>query len=160
MPRAKWGLATELLSRLRARPVPDACKSDALLACALEIMADDLTFQPNAEMLVWDIARHEGYNIPPYPMAGCGQGREYLTEVGARDVPGWYELRGLTREQAVSLVGSSCLMARNRGFWRKVLFLSAADVGDATRLAPYMVQALAFALGEQTDADDPTLFKC
>ena len=38
-----------------------------------------------------DIARHDGYNIPAYPMAGCGDVREFLSDEDVRNVPEWYE---------------------------------------------------------------------
>ena len=52
--------------------LPPEVTPDRLLALALEIGGDDLMFFDAAEMLVWQVARHEGYVIPDYPLAGNG----------------------------------------------------------------------------------------
>ena len=56
-----------------------------------EILGDTIERYPDGRMLIWGIARHDGYNIPEYPMAGCGDVREFLEDEGVRNVPDWYE---------------------------------------------------------------------
>ena len=56
-----------------------------------EILGDTIERYPDGRMLIWGIARHDGYNIPEYPMAGCGDVRQFLEDEGARNVPDWYE---------------------------------------------------------------------
>ena len=123
-------------------------------------MGDDLAFYPHSEMLVWDIARHEGYDIPPYPMAGYGEARNFLASFGVVDVPSWYQSRGLAPNQARSLFGVSCLMARNRGLWRRIFAFPSADGADAGAFAKHLAQAVAFALGDDDGGADPRIFRC
>ena len=46
-----------------------------------EILGDTIERYPDGRMLIWGIARHDGYNIPEYPMAECGDVREFLKEI-------------------------------------------------------------------------------
>jgi hypothetical protein len=130
------------------------------MGLSLEVAGGDLTFFPAGEMLIWEVARHEGYDIPPYPMAGCGEGREFLADAGVSSIPAWYEARGIPTEVTRDFYAYACLMARDRTFWRKVYVVPAAVVGDASTLAVSLARALRFCLGDESAEDDPTLFRC
>ncbi|MCI1665828.1 MAG: hypothetical protein LKI25_05610 [Atopobiaceae bacterium] len=140
--------------------VPSSVSASALLSLALEVGGDDLTFFDSAEMLIWDVARHEGYDIPPYPLAGCGDAREFLSDAQVRSVPAWYEARGVDVGGGGRLCEQACLMARNGGFWRRVLPVPAMALESASALAPFLCEAIGFCLGDDDGAADPTLFSC
>ncbi len=74
-----------------ARDLPLGVTLPRLLHLVDETMGEDMRRYPDGRMLIWDIARHDGYNIPAYPMAGCGDVREFLADEGVRTVPEWYE---------------------------------------------------------------------
>ena len=45
----------------------------------------------DASRYIFAYARHRGYDLPPYPLAGCGEIREFFADEGVRNVPDWYE---------------------------------------------------------------------
>ena len=80
-----------------------------------EILGDTIERYPDGRMLIWGIARHDGYNIPEYPMAGCGDVREFLEDEGARNVPDWYERHlGISREDYDAIWKYELVMVRNQ----------------------------------------------
>lgn len=139
--------------------LPASVRPARLLGLVSEVLGDDCAFFRAGEMLIWEVARHEGYTIPAYPMAGCGDVREFLADYGARDVPSWYEARGVPRSVVADFYAWSCLMVRNRGFWRKILLVPTVDIDDAARLTPHLLRALRFCEGTATSTEDPTLFR-
>lgn len=130
----------------------------ALLGLAGEIGREDLTFFDSAEMLVWDVARHEGYVIPEYPLDSNSEARKFFAEYGVADVPSWYEDRGVPRAKSSSFWLYSAFMARNREFWRKVVVFPKAHLTDANLLAGDVSQAIGFCLSSLTGDDDTRLF--
>lgn len=139
--------------------LPAGVRPARLLGLVGEVLGGDFAFFRAGEMLIWEVARHEGYTIPAYPMAGCGDVREFLADYGARDVPSWYEARGVPRPIVADFYAWSCLMVRNRDFWRKILLVPTVDVDDTARLTPHLLRALSFCEGTATNAEDPTLFR-
>lgn len=140
--------------------VPREVRLDSLLSLVGEVMGQDLTLFRSGEMLLWDVARHEGYNIPSYPVANSKEVRAFLASYGASDVPEWYKMRGVSYGVTDKFYQYACIMARNARFWRKIVVVPALELVDAGRLAPYLIQAIDFCLGDDTDQTDPTLFKC
>ena len=135
-----------------------------LLSLARECLGDELRIFPDGRMLIWDIARRDGYTIPPYPMAGCGDVKEFLADEGARDVPGWYELHlGMDRESYGRMYEVELVMVRNRARWRRVWQAPSATMAARDRLGGPLWRALAewvsFSLGEASGEDDARLFK-
>jgi hypothetical protein len=158
--------ATALLKRLppagEALPFPVTCGK--LLRLIEELLGDDLRRFPDGRMLIWDIARHDGYRIPEYPMAGCGDVREFLADEGARNVPDWYERHlGISREQYDQMYAYELVMVRNRALWRRVFVVPQATMAQTSLSAGPLLEELhgwlAFALGEQTAAENPVLFQ-
>jgi hypothetical protein len=47
---------------------------------------------------IFAYGRHQGYNLPPYPLAGCGEIREFLSDQGVTNLPEWYERIGIDAE--------------------------------------------------------------
>lgn len=143
---------------------PTACgvTPARLLSLIDEALGDDLHRYPDGRMLIWDIARHDGYRIPDYPMAGCGDVKEFLADEGARNVPDWYRVHlGLERAVYDEIWRYQLVMVRNRALWRRVFLVPADDMAteDADRLARTVFPWLAFALGRATTSDNPTLFQ-
>ena len=143
----------------------DTCRvsPSRLLRLTDEVMGEELRRFPDGRMLIWDIARHDGYNIPPYPMAGCGDVKEFLAAEGARNVPGWYEVHlGIDREMYDQIYRYHLVMVRNRSWWRRVFFVPAEVFGPTATFAEmslWVRRWLEFALGNQSDRDDPALFR-
>ena len=146
-----------------ARPpaceLPAGVSAERLLGLVSEVLGADFSFFRAGEMLIWEVARHEGYTIPAYPMAGCGDVREFLAGYGARDVPSWYEARGVSREIVADFYAWSCILVRSRDLWRKILLLPTADVETPATLMPHLLRALRFCEGNAEGTGDPTLFR-
>lgn len=145
-----------------ALPKPVTCRR--LLFLVDEAMGEDLRRYPDGRMLIWDIARHDGYTIPAYPMAGCGDVREFLHDEGVCNVPEWYERHlGIDRAIYDAMYAYELVMVRNRALWRKVFVVPSTVMaqGDATGglLLEAMREWMAFGLGEATGCEDPALFR-
>lgn len=139
--------------------LPKEVTPEALMALAREALGDELTYYPDVNDLIWGVARHQGFIIPACPVESRGDAKAFLREYGVSNAREWYAQRGLEAKGIDGLRGSA-LMARNQGFWRKVILApKLADV-NASQLAPYLVKAIDFCLDELTDEDDPTLFRC
>gem|GEM_PF-739750 len=129
-----------------------------------EILGDTIERYPDGRMLIWSIARHDGYNIPEYPMAGCGDVREFLEDEGVRNVPDWYERHlGISREDYDAIWKYELVMVRNQAFWRRVFQVPTAVSQQASSLGGAYLEELrswlTFALGNESVSDDPRLFK-
>ena len=125
---------------------------------AQEICRDDLDYFESAEMLVWEVARHEGFVIPDYPLASNSEVKAFLKEYNARDVADWYQKRGVLRSSYDQFWKSSALMARNRTFWRKVIVFPKSDMDDANLLARDLCVAVTFCMGKEDGERDSRLF--
>lgn len=129
-----------------------------------EVLGDNLSVYPDGRMLIWDIARHDGYRIPDYPMAGCGDVKEFLSDEGARNVPEWYGLHlGMSRETYDEIYRYELVMVRNRALWRRVFTVPSAVMAQTGATGGALLAAerewLGFALGCTTGQDDARLFK-
>lgn len=133
---------------------------EALVSLVKVALGDELWFYPDADQLVWDVARHMGFIIPACPVESRGDAREFLQEYGVRNAPEWYRARGFDDETLRDFYATSALMARNTAFWRKVVPVPKLASSKASALAPYLVKAIDFCLGEDTGDDDETLFRC
>lgn len=140
--------------------LPKAVTSEALINLFKEALGDELTYYPEADQLVWDVARHQGYVIPACPVASRGDAKEFLSEYGVKNAEDWYRQRGFDDRTLRSFYATSALMARNTPFWRKVVPVPKLSASKASTLAPCLVEALDFCLGYETADDDRTLFRC
>ena len=138
--------------------LPQQIKPEALLKLAQEICRDGLDYFESAEMLVWEVARHEGFVIPDYPLASNSEVKAFLKEHDARDVADWYQKRGVLRSSYDQFWKSSALMARNRTFWRKVIVFPKSDMDDANLLARDLCVAVTFCMGKEDGERDSRLF--
>lgn len=135
-----------------------------LLRLLREVLGEDLAVYPDGRMLIWDIARHDGYRIPDYPMAGCGDVKEFLHDEGARNVPEWYELHlGMGRADYDEIYRYELVMVRNRALWRRVFAVPSSVMAQKGASGGALLEAelawLRFALGRATDRDDARLFR-
>lgn len=78
----------------------------------------------DASRYIYAYARHRGYDLPPYPLAGCGEIREFFADEGVRNVPEWYERKlGLDEAAYASLPSQTVVVVRDRDNRRKAFFL-------------------------------------
>lgn len=134
-----------------------------LVRLVREVLGDDMALYPDGRMLIWDIARHDGYRIPDYPMAGCGDVKEFLSDEGARNVPDWYEKHlGIDAQTYATIYRFELVMVRNASLWRKVFAVPSATMAQRAAHGGPLLDAvrswLDFALSDATGDDDPTLF--
>ena len=133
------GLLPQALGRVRC---------DRLLQLVDEAMGDDLRRYPDGRMLIWDIARHDGYNIPAYPMAGCGDVREFLSDEDVHNVPEWYERHlGIGRDVYDEMYRYELVMVRNRALWRRVFVVPSGRLQQMDMLVDELNEWLGFGLG-------------
>lgn len=139
--------------------LPDHISCDALIGIAKKALKDELAFYPVADDLIWTVARHEGYVIPTTPVESRGDTREFLKEHNVQNSKEWYKKRGFSPRQVRSLFTTSAFMARNAGFWRKILPLEKRETENVNRLTPTLLQAIDFCLENREGREDATLFK-
>ncbi len=78
----------------------------------------------DASRYIYAYARHRGYDLPPYPLAGCGEIREFFADEGVRNVPEWYERKlGLDEAAYAALPSQTVVVVRDRDNRRKAFFL-------------------------------------
>ena len=127
---------------------PGRVRCERLLQLVDEAMGDDLRRYPDGRMLIWDIARHDGYNIPAYPMAGCGDVREFLSDEDVRNVPEWYERHlGIGRDVYDEMYRYELVIVRNRALWRRVFVVSSGRLQRMDTLLEELDGWLGFGLG-------------
>lgn len=120
----------------------------------------------DASRYIFAYARHRGYDLPPYPLAGCGEIREFFADEGVRNVPEWYaRTLGLDEAAYAKLPAQTIVVVRDRDNRRKAFFLDGiryrnaaafenlADSGlartlDEAELSALTTCMLAFLLGE------------
>ena len=77
----------------------------------------------DASAYIFQYARSQGYMIPPYPMAGNGEFKEFLADQQVRNIPEWYLKLGVDEEQYQRLNQQTIVVVRTRHFHRVALFL-------------------------------------
>ncbi|WP_302392567.1 hypothetical protein [Eggerthella sinensis] len=120
----------------------------------------------DASRYIFAYARHRGYDLPPYPLAGCGEIREFFADEGVCNVPEWYaRTLGLDEAAYAKLPAQTIVVVRDRDNRRKAFFLDGiryrnaaafenlADSGltrtlDEAELSALTTGMLAFLLGE------------
>lgn len=76
----------------------------------------------DASHYIYHFARKQGWDIPAYPLAGCGEIKRFFAEQGVSDVPSWYVKIGVEPERAKRLYGNT-LVAVCGPDYRHVAFL-------------------------------------
>ncbi len=69
---------------------------------------------------IYVYARQLGYDIPPYPLAGCGEIKEFFRAFGVASVPEFYEKVGIDRETYADLANKTAVAVRNGQGMRKL----------------------------------------
>jgi hypothetical protein len=140
--------------------LPRGITAENLYVLVSEALGEDFFYYPNADELVWDVARHQGYVIPSCPVESRGDAREFLQEYGVSNAHDWYLARGLADADGAGYYGRSVLMVRNESFWRRIIEVPAVDDSRPDKIVSALIDALDFALGNDTGEDDITLFRC
>ena len=80
------------------------------VACAARILATIMEGHievGDASHYIYHFARKQGWDIPAYPLAGCGEIKRFFAEQGVCDVPSWYVKIGVEPERAKRLYGNT-----------------------------------------------------
>ena len=77
----------------------------------------------DASQYVFHRARREGYDLPPFPLAGCGEIRRFLVDEGVRNLPEWYAKIGIEGEAYVRLHEKTLVSVRSSTGMRTVLLI-------------------------------------
>lgn len=149
-------------ARLRPRDVLEA----------LSLLLGDRVQVGDASRYIYEYGRRAGYELPPYPLAGCGEIREFFADQGVRNVPEWYERKlGVEPQLYAELTARTVVVVRDGGNRRKAFVLDAvrhrqdagfanlSESGLARTLAPdglaeLLDRIMAFLLGEEAPADE------
>lgn len=102
----------------------------------------------DASLYLRHYARSQGYDIPAYEFAGCGEMKRFLADQGVRDAPGWYARIGVPREEAGALWGRTLVAARNGNGRRIAMVLHGRYHGESTGTASERARSAPGALGE------------
>ena len=90
----------------------------------LSLLLGDRAQVGDASRYIYEYGRRAGYDLPPYPLAGCGEIREFFADQGVRTVPEWYErILGVDERAYVRLPAWTIVVVRDREGRRKAFFL-------------------------------------
>lgn len=53
----------------------------------------------NASRFIYHYAKSQGYDIPPYPLAGSGEIKKFFADEGVENLPTWYKKVGFTERE-------------------------------------------------------------
>lgn len=103
----------------------------------------------DASRYIFVYARHRGYDLPPYPLAGCGEIREFFADEGVRSVPEWYERTlGLDEAAYAKLPSQTIVVVRDHTNRRRAFFLDGIRYRDAATFENLTTSGLARTLSE------------
>jgi hypothetical protein len=121
---AEGKAARGVLERTAALLVAEADQTTVKQAARiLSAVLGDRAEVGDASAYLFHYARSQGYNIPPYPLAGNGEIREFFADQGVEDVPSWYERIGIDHAAYERLPRSTIVAVRHRTFTRKAFLL-------------------------------------
>lgn len=92
-------------------------------------------------------ARQQGYDIPAYAFAGCGEIKQFFRDQGVRDVPGWYEKIGVPSGDVDRLYGRTMVVTRDFEHRRMAILLHGRYHDDRGRFLPLGESGLVEHLG-------------
>ena len=122
----EWPSRTDTMMRVRSLmdghdlPVSGV----AILKMVIDLSGDSAVVY-RADQYIYAYARHEGYSLPPYALAGCGEIREFLADQEAEDLPHWYEGIGVDRALYEELYRYDLLVLTDIGFIHQAIPLEA-----------------------------------
>lgn len=115
----------------------------------LSFMLGDRAQVGDASRYIYAYARHRGYDLPPYPLAGCGEIREFFADEGVRNVPEWYERKlGVDERAYAALPSQTVVVVRDRDNRRKAYFLDGIRYRNAAAFESLADSGLARTLDE------------
>lgn len=108
----------------------------------------------DASRYIFAYARHRGYDLPPYPLAGCGEIRAFFADEGVRNVPEWYARKlGLDETAYAELPSQTVVVVRDFANRRKAFFLDGIRYRNAAAFENLADSGLARTLDE-AELDD------
>lgn len=113
--------ACKLFERLLEERI-DGIGGRGLLGLALSVLGPAVTVC-DASRYIYAYARQLGYDIPPYPLAGCGEIKEFFRSFGIASVPEFYERVGLGSDEYEQLADKTAVAVRNQCGKRKLLLV-------------------------------------
>lgn len=140
---------------------------------ALSHMLGDRAQVGDASRYIFAYARQRGYDLPAYPLAGCGEIREFFADEGVRAIPEWYARKlGLDEAAYAKLLSQTIVVVRDRDNRRRAFFLDGiryrnaavfenlADSGfartlDEAELSALLRHMLSFLIGDDAEAEEP-----
>jgi len=136
----------------------ETLSGENLLHLTLAVLGDRVSVNDGPEY-IYTYARQQGYNIPPYPLAGCGEIKEFFADYGVKNVPEWYGKIGISLETYKVLHEKNLIVVRNAAHQRKAFPIESwgrLSDEDALKLA---TDILVFARVEgQEGVEDTTIF--
>lgn len=112
------------------------------------VLGEGLVAGPAPHYLVY-YARRQGYDIPPFPLAGCGEIKEFFADQGVENVPEWYAKIGIDEEGYAHLHERTLVVARNVHNQRMACLLDGEYHRQDKDFLPLAESGLALALGAQ-----------
>lgn len=85
----------------------------------------------DASQYIYHYARRQGYDLPPFPLAGCGEIKQFFFDEGVEDIPQWYERLGIVGEEYQRLHEKTIVAARRMDGKRLVLLLDGVLYNNA-----------------------------
>ncbi len=117
------------------------------------VMGEGLVAGP-ASQYCYYYARRQGYDIPPFPLAGCGEIKEFFSDQGVSNVPEWYSKIGIDEKGYTCLHERTIVVVRDAHNRRMAYlldgeyhtqdkdFLSLSESGVALRLGAQRLRGL------------------
>ena len=103
----------------------------------------------DASRYIYEYGRRAGYDLPPYPLAGCGEIRGFFADQGVRTVPEWYErILGVDERAYARLPAWTIVVVRDREGRRKALFLDGIRYRNAAAFENLADSGIARTLSE------------
>ncbi len=140
--------------------LPHDVSAEGLMALMHTALGDEVVRFENAGDVVWEIARYEGYVIPACPAESSGDAHAFLKQEGVSNSSEWYIKRGFSDEEMHKMYAAAAFVARNQKFWRKIIPVPKKALTIASDVVPYIFQAIDFALGDETNKTNQTIFMC
>jgi|GEM_PF-1226158 len=136
----------------------DVLSGNDLLHLTIAVLGDHATVNDGPQY-IYAYARHQGYDIPPYPLAGCGEIKQFFADNGVRNVPEWYGKIGISPETYKVLHEKRLIVVRNTRSQRKAFVvdtMKALPDDEAYRLVDAIIS---FVLaGTDEVAQDSSVF--
>ena len=104
------------------------------------VMGEGLVAGP-ASQYCYYYARRQGYDIPPFPLAGCGEIKEFFSDQGVSNVPEWYSKIGID-EKGYTCLHERTIVAVRDAHNRRMAYFSLSESGVALRLGEQRLRGL------------------